>query len=85
MELFDAAMSSEVERHERFRSWFVDEYRSASGRRVADEPVDEAIRLRVQALRRWVDHPETAPIGIRAATPAWRESLRAFVREQTRR
>lgn len=85
MELFDAAMSSEVERYERFRSWFVDEYRSASGRSVADEPIDEAVRLRVEALGRWVDHPETAPIGIRTATPAWRESLRSFVQEQTRR
>ncbi len=30
MVLFDAAMSSEMERYERFRAWFVDEYRSAS-------------------------------------------------------
>jgi hypothetical protein len=33
MVLFDAAMSSEMERYERFRAWFVDEYRSASSQR----------------------------------------------------
>jgi Ser/Thr protein kinase RdoA (MazF antagonist) len=85
MVLFDAAMSSEMERYERFREWFVDEYRSASGHGVPDEVVEKAIGLRVQTLGRWVDRPKSAPIGIRTATPAWRDSLRAFVRSQTRR
>lgn len=85
MMLFDAAMSSDMERYERFRAWFVDEYRSASGNRVPDELVEKSIGLRVQALGRWIDRPESAPIGIRTATPAWRDSLRAFVRSQTRR
>jgi hypothetical protein len=85
MVLFDAAMTSETERYERFRAWFVDEYRSASGHGVPDELVDRSVALRVQALGRWIDEPESAPIGIRAATPAWRASLRAFVRSQTRR
>jgi Ser/Thr protein kinase RdoA (MazF antagonist) len=83
MMLFDAAMSSEMERYERFRAWFVDEYRAASGHGVPDELVDKSIALRVQALGRWIDRPESAPIGIRTATPAWRDSLRAFVRSQT--
>ena len=82
MMLFDAAMSSEVERYERFRAWFVDEYRSASGNSVPDELLEKSIGLRVQALGRWIDRPESAPIGIRTATPAWRDSLRAFVRSQ---
>jgi len=82
MVLFDAAMSSEIERYERFRAWFVDEYRSASNQSVPDELLDTSIGLRVQALSRWLDRPETAPIGIRTATPAWRNSLRAFVRSQ---
>ncbi len=85
MVLFDAAMSSEMERYERFRDWFVDEYRSASGLDVPHELVEQSIGLRVRALGRWLDRPESAPIGIRTATPAWRSSLRAFVRSQAHR
>lgn len=84
MMLFDAAMSSKMPEYERFRGWFVDEYRSTSGHDVPDELLDKSIGLRVEALRRWVERPETAPIGIRTATPAWRESLREFVRSQHR-
>ncbi|MCP4960617.1 MAG: phosphotransferase, partial [Actinomycetia bacterium] len=36
MVLFDASMSSRMRPYERFRSWFVDEYRSESGRSVTD-------------------------------------------------
>jgi Ser/Thr protein kinase RdoA (MazF antagonist) len=57
MVLFDAAMSSEMERYERFRAWFVDEYRSASSQGLPDELVDKSIGLRVQALGRWIDDP----------------------------
>ncbi len=85
MVLFDAAMSSTMDRYERFRGWFLDEYRSASGHDVPDELVETSIALRVQALGRWIEHPESAPIGIRTATPAWRDSLRGFVRSQTPR
>ncbi len=84
MMLFDAAMSSDMESYERFRAWFVDEYRSASGSDLSDELVEKSIEIRVQALGRWIDRPESAPIGIRTATPAWRDSLRAFVTSQTR-
>ena len=83
--LFDAAMSSEMECYERFRSWFVDEYRSASGHDVPDALVEASIRSRVEALGRWIDQPDSAPIGIRTATPAWRDSLRAFVQSRTGR
>lgn len=83
MVLFDAATSSEMVHYERFREWFVDEYRSASGHACPIEAVNESIRLRVQALGRWVKRPESAPIGIRTATTAWRDSLRAFVRSQS--
>ena len=84
MMLFDAAMSSKMQDSARFRDWFVSEYRATSGHDVPDELLDRSIGLRVEALGRWVEHPETAPIGIRTATPAWRESLRVFVRSQTR-
>lgn len=70
MVLFDAAMSSEMDSYERCHAWFVDEYRSASGHDVPDELVNTSIALRVQALGRWLDRPESAPIGIRTATPA---------------
>ncbi len=83
MVLFNASMSSRMQRYEQFRSWFVDEYRSASGREITDTALDSAIRLRVEALSRWIDRPQTAPIGIRTATPEWRESLRAFVHSTT--
>jgi len=79
MVLFDSWMSDDTARYERFRRWFVDGYRSASGRDVPDATLDAGIKLRVDALGRWIDHPERAPIGIRTATSAWRESLRAFV------
>ena len=82
MVLFDAAMSSKMPEYERFRNWFVAEYRSTSGHQLPDHHLDTAIARRVDALRRWVERPETAPIGIRTATPAWLESLRAFVRSQ---
>jgi Ser/Thr protein kinase RdoA (MazF antagonist) len=85
MVLFDAVMSSEMQRYERFRAWFVDEYRSASGEGLPDELVEMSMGLRVRALGRWLDRPESAPTGIRMATPAWRDALRAFVRSQTRR
>jgi len=82
MVLFDASMASDMARYERFRAWFVDEYRSTSGHAISDAALDTAIRLRVNALDRWLDRPETAPIGIRAARPEWRESLRRFVRSR---
>ena len=84
MMLFDAAMSSNMPEYRRFRGWFVSEYRSKSGHDVLDELLDKSIGLRVEALRRWVERPETAPIGIRTATPAWRAALREFVGSQTR-
>lgn len=80
MVLFDAATSSSMDRYRRFRQWFVDAYRSASDCEVADDLVDRSIRLRVEALGRWLDNPDTAPIFIRTSTAAWHRSLRAFVR-----
>jgi len=85
MVLFGASMTSDMLRYERFRTWFVDEYRSVSGHATTDAALDSAIRLRVDALGRWIERPETAPIGIRTATPEWRESLRQFVLARTGR
>lgn len=80
MALFDATISDDAIRYERFHEWFVDEYRQTSGRTVPDIALDAAIRLRVQALERWLDHPETAPVGVRSASPEWHEALRSFIR-----
>lgn len=82
MVLFDASMASDMQRYEQFRIWFVDEYRSVSDHAINDAALDTSIRLRVDALDRWLDRPETAPIGIRTATPEWRKSLRAFTRSR---
>jgi len=83
MILFNASMTSDMHRYERFRTWFVDEYRAVSGHATTDAALDSAIRLRVDALGRWINQPETAPIGIRTATPEWRESLKQFVQART--
>lgn len=79
MVLFDAWMTSDPASYERFRTWFVDAYRSASDRPVTDAALDAAIQIRVGALDRWLSVPESAPIGIRTSTPEWRDTLRAFV------
>lgn len=82
MILFDAVMDPDMQRYEHFRTWFVDEYRSVAGRAITDAVLDSAVRVRVDALDRWVQRPETEPIGIRTATPEWRESLKALVRSR---
>lgn len=79
MVLFDAAMSSQMDRFRQFRAWFVDSYRSASGRAVDDALLDRSIQLRVDALEHWLNDPESAPIGIRTATPTWRNTLRSLL------
>ena len=85
MVLFGTTMTNNPQRYERFRSWFVDAYRSASGLAVNDTALETAIGLRVEALGRWVDDPRSAPIGIRTASPQWRDKLRAFVETNTKR
>ena len=79
MALFDATISADLDRYERFRTWFVGEYRTASKLPVTEAALDAAIDLRVAALERWLARPETAPIGIRAASPEWHEVLRSFI------
>lgn len=80
MALFDATIADDVTRYQRFRGWFVDEYRLASDLTVPDIALDAAILLRVRALERWLDQPETAPVGVRSASPEWHEMLRSFIR-----
>jgi Ser/Thr protein kinase RdoA (MazF antagonist) len=81
MVLFDAWRSGRRDHYDRFRSWFLDAYREAASLEVEDALVDEAIRVRASALRRWLATPTEAPIGIRTASPAWRRQLHPFVAE----
>jgi len=81
MELFGAPLQADLARYERFRTQLVDAYRSVSGRAVPDSVVDEAIDIRVATLAQWIASPQTAPIGIRFATPEWRAVLASFVRD----
>jgi Ser/Thr protein kinase RdoA (MazF antagonist) len=79
MALFDATIGGDLVRYHRFRQWFVAAYERAAERRVGADGLDVAIALRKKALGRWLDDPELAPVGIRTASPAWRERLRVFV------
>jgi len=85
MALFDAEMDADPGRSERFRQWFVEAYENAAARPLAPAALDRAIDLRTSALRRWLDDPGSAPIGIRSATAEWRRRLRAFVDTAERR
>jgi Ser/Thr protein kinase RdoA (MazF antagonist) len=85
MELFDAAIDSDLGRAEQFRRWFVEAYEDAAGRTLAAAALDRAIDLRISALRRWLDDPTHAPVGIRTATVEWRRTLRTFVDTASRR
>lgn len=81
MVLFDAWHAGEHDRYDRFRSWFVNTYRRAASFDVDEALLDEAIRVRARALKRWLAAPTEAPIGIRTASPAWRRQLQLFVDE----
>lgn len=83
MVLFDAWVTTDLAKYDRFREWFVDSYRTESGRPVTDAALNTAIQIRVSALDRWLTNPESAPIGIRTSTPEWRSTLRTFVDAQT--
>ncbi len=85
MVLFDGWLDGDFERYERFRRWFVDRYRVSAvrseGASLDDASLDEAIAIRIGALRRWLGNPAIAPIGIRTASTSWRRRLGAFVDE----
>ena len=50
----------------------------------SDELRHRFVDLRVAALQSWLDHPATAPVGLRSSPPSWRATLRAFVRDYHR-
>lgn len=79
MVLFDTATHGTPETYETFRRFFVEGYTSAAGPRLSEDSLDYFIELRVRALGSWLDNLDSAPIGIRTASPAWRATLRSFV------
>ncbi len=81
MELFDCWLTGDDRRFRRFRAAFVDAYGNASENIIDDAAIDLAVRHRIAALDRWLDHPSEAPIGVRLAPQGWRDRLRRFVDE----
>lgn len=79
MVLFDAEVNSNRDRYRTFRSPFLAGYADATGRSIDIGVIDALIGARIDALGRWLDDLDNAPIGIRTSSPEWRDVLRAFV------
>lgn len=81
---FDDATSDRPAVAPTFEASFVAGYRAAAAAPLDLDEVHALIDLRVDALERWLDQPDTAPIGIRRSSPAWLATLRAFVADHHR-
>ena len=79
MVLFDATIHGDPGRAQVFREWLVDSYQAESGAVIADDLLDRMIGVRRDALAYWVDHPSSAPIGIRTSTSDWLDRIRKFL------
>lgn len=79
MVLFDAWLTNDPDRYGRFRAWFVDSYQASASLNLDELNLNKAIQVRIDALRRWLDTPADAPIGIRTASAEWRQRLRSFL------
>jgi Ser/Thr protein kinase RdoA (MazF antagonist) len=79
MVLFDATVHDAPDQYWTFRDPFVSAYCDAAGHDIDHALLDHHIDLRVGALSGWLDDPDTAPAGIRTASPVWRATLRSFV------
>jgi Ser/Thr protein kinase RdoA (MazF antagonist) len=85
MVLFSSTIKNEVSRYRTFEDAFLSGYGCEDGHDVDRRTVDHFIDLRVSALERWLDDVPNAPVGIRTATPQWRQTLRSFVASYERR
>jgi Ser/Thr protein kinase RdoA (MazF antagonist) len=85
MVLFSSTIENDVSRYRTFEDAFLSGYGCEDGHDVDRRIVDHFIDLRVSALARWLDDVPNAPVGIRTATPQWRQTLRSFVASYTRR
>lgn len=79
MVLFDSVTHGIAETYGTFRPSFLGGYASTPGPRLAEESLNHFIGLRVRALGSWLHDLDSAPIGIRTASPAWRAKLQTFV------
>ncbi|CAN5509648.1 hypothetical protein BH24ACT4_BH24ACT4_06440 [soil metagenome] len=76
---FDDETSGDGRRHQAFEASFLRGYAEESGDAVDRSEVSRLMDLRVEALAAWLDDLSAAPVGIRTASPAWRQVLRGFV------
>ena len=84
MVMFDATVGVDIDRYRSFKTPFLTGYEAESKQRVDRGLIDQFVDLRVRALDHWLDDLSGAPIGIRAASPAWHATLRQFVRDYGR-
>jgi Ser/Thr protein kinase RdoA (MazF antagonist) len=82
MARFDAFMGRSPIDPVEFGRRFADGYSDGSGETFDLDEAERFVELRLAALGRWIEDPDTAPTGIRRATPAWRAVLAGFVRSQ---
>lgn len=83
MVFFDSEVTTERDRYRSFRSPFLDGYAGATGHAFDRVAIDSLIGTRIDALGRWLDDLDSAPIGIRTSSPEWLNVLRAFVSTHT--
>lgn len=84
MVLFDADVHDRAGLYDAFRPTFLTGYAEESGRQLDNEIIDELITVRIGVLARWLDDLPSAPIGIRTSSLEWQDTLRSFVRSQSR-
>jgi Ser/Thr protein kinase RdoA (MazF antagonist) len=82
MVFFETEVNAVQVQYEQFRTAFLAGYVEGARHNVDETIVSEMITLRINALGRWLEDLESAPIGIRTLSAEWQEKLRLFVRSQ---
>lgn len=72
------AMNQPSAEYQYFRKRFIDAYQVEANRSISPLLIDLGVQARSDALRYWLRNLDEAPIGIRTASPAWHDYLRAF-------
>ena len=76
---FDSIVEGTPAVYESFERSFVPAYARTRGESFPSAVLAHFIDRRVDALAGWIDDLARAPVGIRAASPEWLATLRAFV------
>ena len=76
---FDSIVEGTPAVYESFERSFVTAYARTRGEPFPSAVLTHFIDRRVAALAGWIDDLASAPVGIRAASPEWLATLRAFV------